>query len=157
MSTPSANVDPEQDPEQARSRRDKARKDIVTIMTHVILPLTGPSSNPVGVCPIKSRMRITKGAGGELWSCKYCCSVDFVGYSGSRVKMVSHLTGRGATGYFKGHRCGAGCLEETDMRLLLEDLSSVKAAAPVWFDKNGYEEILTFVRERASSMGEQLT
>ena len=79
----------------------------------------------------------------------------FVGYSGSRVKMVAHLTGPGANRYFKGQRAGAGCLEGTDMRMLLEDLVSVKAAAPVWFDSKGYEEIFTFVREHHTSMEEQ--
>ena len=103
MSTPSANVDQDRGREQACSLREKARKDVGTIMTNVILPLTGPSSNPVGVCPIKSRMRITKGPGGELWLASARSRERGGGEGGGGV-------GRGRRGIVVEWFCGRGAL-----------------------------------------------
>ena len=67
--------------------------------------------------------------------------------------MVAHLTSPGKGGKcFHDQRAGAGCLEEEDIRLLLENLTTTKEAAPVWFEKEKYDAILTFVSDRHNSM-----
>jgi len=63
--------------------------------------------------------------------------------------MVAHSTGPGKGGkyiyIYNDQRAGAGCLDEEDIRLLLENLNTAKEAAPVWFEKEKYDAILKFV------------
>jgi len=67
--------------------------------------------------------------------------------------VVAHLTGPGRGGkYFNDQRAGAKCLDDEDIRLLLENLTTAKEAAPIWCEKEKYEAILTFVCDRHSSM-----
>ena len=63
------------------------------------------------------------------------------------------MTGPGRGGkYFNDQRAGAKCLDDEDIRLLLENLTTAKEAAPIWCEKEKYEAILTFVSDRHSSM-----
>jgi len=91
---------------------------------------------------------------GTFLSCKYCCDPKkHGGWAGHRAKMVAHLTSPGKGGKcFHDQRAGAGCLEEEDIRLLLENLTTTKEAAPVWFEKEKYDAILTLVSDRHNSM-----
>jgi len=90
---------------------------------------------------------------GGLVFVQYCCdSKKHGGWAGHRAKMVAHLTGPGKGGkYFNDQRAGAGCLEEEDICLLLENLTTAKEAVPVWFENDKYDAILTFVSDRHSS------
>jgi len=146
------------DPDQpnAETRAATARLAVSEIMRVPLEVATGPTCTPQGACPIRARFTLKcamSGRGGTLFSCKYCCDLEkHGGWAGHRAKMVVHLTGPGKGGkHFNDQRAGTGCLEEEDIRLLLETLTTAKEAAPVW----GAPLSITLVRSsgRAATSG----
>jgi len=136
--TPTANMDP--DEPNAESRVATARLARSEIMRAGV-PLevaTGPTCTPQWVCPIRARFTFkcaTSGRGGTLLSCKYFCdSEKHGGWAGHRAKMAEYLTYTGPVkggNYLNDQRESAGWVEEEDIRLLLENLTTAKEAAHV--------------------------
>ena len=114
MSTPTANMDPDQP--NAETRASTARLAVSEIIRVPLQVATGPTCTPQGVCqcPIRARFTFkcaTSGRRGTLFSCKCCCGDPdkHGGWAGRRAKMVAHLTGPGkGDKYFNDQRAGAG-------------------------------------------------
>jgi len=74
MSTPTANMNPDQP--NTETRAVTARLAVSEIMRVPLQVATGPTCMPQGFCPIRARFTFrcaTSGHGGTLFSCKYCC------------------------------------------------------------------------------------
>ena len=88
MSTPTANMDPDQP--NAETRSAKARLAVSEIMRVRFEVATSPTCTPQGVCAIRARFTFkctTSGRWGSFFSCKYCCDPDKHGdWAGHREK-----------------------------------------------------------------------
>jgi len=95
MSTPTANMDPDQ--LNAETRAATVRLAVSEIMRVPLEVATGLTCAPQGVCPIQARFTFkfaTSGHGGTLFSFKYCYDPEKHGdWAGHRAKMVAHSTG----------------------------------------------------------------